>query len=120
MNAAELDRAIGDAHRAFIDTSTCIAYHSTAELAYPVASHLFERISDDDDPLRAYISVVSVAELLVRPIRAGDARLTRMHGFLQSFPNLHIVDADFGIAHQAANIRAVARLALPDALLIGT
>ena len=26
MNVAELDAAIGDAHRAFVDSSTCIAY----------------------------------------------------------------------------------------------
>src|SRR3954470_5862923 len=100
MNISELDRAIGDAHRAFIDTSTCIAYHSMSELAYPVANHLFERIADIADPLVAYISVVSVAELLVRPIRAGEPRLRHMHSFLREYPNLQILDADFEIAHQ--------------------
>jgi predicted nucleic acid-binding protein len=120
MNVTELDRAIGDAHRAYIDTSTCIANLSTTEAAYQAARHLFGRIADDSDPLVAYISVVSVTEMLVRPIRSGDSRLDLVTDFLQNFPNLHILNTDFAIAIQAANIRAVARLALPDALLVGT
>jgi predicted nucleic acid-binding protein len=120
MDIAELDATLGDAHRAFVDTSTCIAYQSTSEAAHPLARHLFGRIADPVDPLAAYISIVSAAEMLVRPIQAGDHRLTLVSDFLQSFPNLHMLDATFDVALQAANVRALTRLALPDALLIGT
>ena len=59
-------------------------------------------------------------EMLVRPIRAGAADLETVTGFLQEFPNLHLIDVDLSTALQAANIRALTRLAPPDALLIGT
>ena len=120
MNVAELDAEIGDARRAYIDTSACIAYHSTTERAYPLARHLFGRIADNVDPLVGYMSIVSASEMLVRPIRAGDHRLTLVTRFLRDFPNLYMVNADFEIALQAANIRVLTRLALADALIIGT
>jgi len=119
MDISELDAAIGNARRAFVDTSTCIAYHSTTEHAYPLARHLFGRIASTADPLVAYFSVVSASEMLVRPIRTAN-HLTAMHTFLHGFPNLQMVVADFEVALQAANIRALTRLALPDSLIIGT
>jgi|SRR5687768_5944842 len=120
MDVADLDAALGDARRAYVDTSTCIAYHSTTEHAHAAARHLFGRIADDADPLIGYISIVSASEMLVRPIRAADHRLRLVTKFLREFPSLTMVNADFEIAHQAANIRAVTRLALPDSLIIGT
>jgi predicted nucleic acid-binding protein len=120
MDIAELENALSDARRANVDTSTCIALHSTTEHAHPLARHLFERIADDADPLVGYISVVSAAEMLIRPIRAADHRLQLVTEFLRTFPNLYMVDTDFEIAHQAANIRAITRLALPDSLIVGT
>src|SRR5829696_6929519 len=107
MNAPELDYSIGDVHRAFIDTSTCIANLSTTETAHQVARHLFS-LADAADPLVAYISTVSVAEMLVRPIRRGDSSLDYVTDFLRDFPNLHILNVNVGVANQAANIRAVA------------
>jgi predicted nucleic acid-binding protein len=120
MDVSELDAALGSTHRAFVDTSTCIAYHSTSEHAHPLARHLFGRIAEKDDPLVAYFSIITASEMLVRPIRAADSDLTAMHKFLRGFPNLYMVDADLEIAHQAANIRALSRLALPDSLIVGT
>lgn len=120
MDIPELDAALGDARRAYVDTSTCIAYHSTTEHAHPLARHLFNRIADAEDPLVAYFSTITAAEMLVRPIRAGASDLTAMHRFLRGFPNLQMVDTDFQVALQAANVRAVTRLALPDSLIVGT
>jgi predicted nucleic acid-binding protein len=120
MNIAELDRLIGDAHRAFLDTSACVAYHSGGEIIHPLARHVVRRISSDDDPLVGYISVVTAAELLVRPMRGAAADLSLMHQFLRGIPHFQILDVDFEIAQQAATIRAVTRLRLPDALLVGT
>ena len=117
MDVAGLEQALAGAHRVFLDTSACIAYHSSAEAVHPLARHLFRRAADPDDPLTAYLSVVSAAELLIRPIRAGGRDLTFMHGFLRGFPNLHVLPVDLDVALQAANIRALTRLAVPDALL---
>ena len=120
MDVAALDRALEGAHRVFLDTSACIAYHSTAEAVHPLARHLFRRISDPDDSLTGYLSAVSAAELLIRPVRAGGADLTFMHTFLRGFPNLHVLPVDLDVALQTANIRALTRLPLPDAILSAT
>ena len=66
MDINEIDAALGSARRTFVDSSTCIANFSTMELAHPLARHVFDRVADDADPLMAYISVVSAAEMLVR------------------------------------------------------
>ena len=100
MNIAELDAAIGDAHRAFVDSSTCIAHFSTAEHTHPLARHLFGRVQDDADPLVAHISVVSCMEMLVRPIRAGSADLGLVSTFLRETPNLHLIEVDLSVALQ--------------------
>ena len=41
-------------------------------------------------------------------------------GFFRAFPNLHVVDVNLDIAIEAATLRAISRLALPDSLLVGT
>lgn len=120
MNIAELDAAIGDTRRAFMDTSVCIAFHSQDEVAHPLARHFFQRIEDGSDPLVGYLSVITAAELLVRPMRTAGPDLVAMHTFLRRLSGLFIVDVDFEVAHQAANIRALTRLHLPDALIVAT
>jgi len=120
VDVAALDHALQHIHRSFLDTSTCIAYHSTAESVHPLARHLFRRIADGADPFTGYLLVVTAAELLIRPIRAGAADLTFMHTFLRGFPNLHVLPADLDVALQAANIRALTRLPLPDAFLVAS
>lgn len=120
MDVNGLDDALQGMHRVFLDTSTCIAYHSTAEPVHPLARHLFRRIADPDDPIAGYLGAVTAAELLIRPIRAGGADLTYMHTFLRGFPNLHTLPMDLDVALQTANIRAFARLPLPDSILIAS
>ncbi len=120
MDIAALDAELGTARRIFLDTSSCIAYHSTAEVVHPLARHLFRRIADPDDALSGYISVVSAAELLIRPIRAGGADLTYMHTFLRGYPSLNVLPVDLDVALQAANIRALARFPMPDSILIAS
>src|SRR5438445_13541709 len=100
MQAVQLDRALGESQRLFLDTSACIAYHSAAEPVHPLARHLFRRIADPDDPVVGYISTVTAAELLIRPIRAGGRDLTFMHTFLRAFPNLQVLPMDLDVALQ--------------------
>jgi predicted nucleic acid-binding protein len=115
-----LDRALGDAHRILLDTSVLIAYHSTAERVHPLARHLLGRIEEDSDPLTGYFSVVSAAELLVRPYRRGHPELTLMHTFLAAFPNLEVLPMDLMVATQAATIRAITGIRMPDAIVIAS
>jgi predicted nucleic acid-binding protein len=120
MDVPALERSLGGAHRIFLDTSACIAYHSTAEPVHRLARHLFGRIADPSDPLTGYLSVITAAELLIRPIRAGGADLTFMHTFLRAFPNLTALPVDLDVALEAANIRAVTRLPMVDAMLVAS
>lgn len=120
MDIERLERDLHGVTRIFLDTSACIAYHSTSEAVHAGARHLFGRISAPDDPLTGYISTVSAVELLIRPVRAGGADLTFMHAFLRGFPNLHALPVDLDVSLQAANIRAVTRLPIPDALLVAS
>ncbi len=120
MTVAALDKAIGNAERVLLDSSALIAYHSHLERAHPLAKHLLNRIEDNSDSLRGFFSVVSAAELLIRPHRAGPAEFTFMHTFLTGFPNLTALPMDLPVATQAATIRSIAGLRLPDAILIAS
>ncbi|MBI4491569.1 MAG: type II toxin-antitoxin system VapC family toxin [Chloroflexi bacterium] len=120
MGLVELDAALGDAERVLLDSSTLIAFHTPLEQVHPLAKRLLERIERSSDPLRGYYSVVSAAELLVRPIRAGTDRFTFMHTFLTAFPNLTPLPMDLPVAVQAATLRATTGLPLPDAIIIAS
>jgi predicted nucleic acid-binding protein len=118
MATDDLDRALGDAERLLLDSSSLVAFHNSNEAVHPLAEHLLRRIEQDVDSLRGYISVVSVAEILVRPHRTSQAHFTYMHDFLFRFPNLTILPMDAVVAVQAATIRSSMRLALPDAMVV--
>ena len=118
MAVRDLDAALGSAERILLDSSTLIAFHNPAEQAHALARHLLNRIQHDADPLRGYCSVVSAAELLVRPIRAGSREFTFMHTFLTTFPNLATLPIDLPVATQAATLRATAGVRQPDALVV--
>lgn len=120
MPAAELDAALGPAQRALVESTAVIAFHTAADRTHALAKHLFARIEDPADPLAGFYSVVTAAECLVRPLRAGSAAHAYMHAFLTSFPHLHPLVVDFAVAQQAATIRASTNLKLPDALIVAS
>lgn len=120
MGSSDLDAALGAVERVLLDTSTLIAFHSAHEEAHQLAKHLMSRIESADDPLHAYFSAISAAEILVRPIRTRVDRFTHMYDFLTNFPHLSILSADLAVAAQAANIRALTRIPIADAFIIGT
>ncbi len=120
MTSAALDRALGDAHRILLDTSALIGYHSSAEVVHPLTRHLLGRIEDESDPLTGFFSVVSAAELLVRPYRRGTPELTLMHTFLTGFPNLTVLPIDLTVATQAATLRAITGIRMPDAMILAS
>jgi predicted nucleic acid-binding protein len=82
--------------------------------------HLLARVAAKSDPLQAYYSVLSAAELLVRPIRTGLSESAFMHTFLTDFPNLPGLPVDLTVATQAATIRATTELKLPDAIIVAS
>jgi predicted nucleic acid-binding protein len=120
MPLAALDAALGNRERILIDSSTLIAFHDRLERAHHVARHLLLRISADQDPLHGYYSVISASELLVRPIRTSTPTFTAMHAFLTTFPHLTILPLDLFVAMEAATLRAITNIRLPDALIIAS
>ena len=56
----------------------------------------------------------------MRPIRSGLDRFTFMHTFLAQFPHLTGLPVDMVVAVQAANLRAVTNLAVPDSVVIAS
>lgn len=71
--------------------------------------------------LSAVTSVVTLAEVLVRPLRDGNTSLvSELIESIHNYPNLRIVDLDSAIAVRAAEVRMATRLALPDAIHIAT
>lgn len=118
-----LDTTLGSTTSILLDSTSLIAFRAAQDATHALARHVLSRIERADDPLRGFYSVVSVAELLVRPVRAGPREEMYMHAFLTGFPNLgfpnlQALNVDFHVAHQAANLRAVRNVKTPDALIL--
>lgn len=120
MSVKALDSAIGDSERVLFDSSALIAFHTRREAAHPLAQHLLRRIEEDGDSLRGYYSVISATELLIRPLRTGVAEFTFMHAFLTTYPNLTLLPVDLTVATQAATLRAISGIRLPDAIVVAS
>ncbi len=114
-----LDREVRAGERLLLDTSVLVAYLAGDEPTSGAASAIL------DDLVRpgrnaAVVSTVTAAELLVRPIQAGTASARKVATFLQTFPNLVIRSVDFLVAAEAARIRALTGIRMPDALILAT
>ena len=70
--------------------------------------------------MRGYCSVISVSELLIRPIRTSQQAYAYMHSFLTTYPNLMILPVDLAVSLEAATLRSATGSRLPDALIVAT
>ena len=70
---------------------------------------------------RGVTSVISLAEVLVKPLRDGnEAAAAEYLRLLTSFPNLQLIELDRQIAEAAARLRATHGLPLPDMIQAAT
>ena len=97
----------------------------TAPLIYLLEDHpkyasLFEGLFEaaDRGHLRVAISTISVAELLVGPLKHGQDALAKRYE--KALAGFDIVPVSTEIAVTAARLRAASGLRLPDALLAAT
>jgi len=75
----------------------------------------------EQDRLKITLSVISEAELLVKPYREKNSTaIEAVSFFLEEFPNLKINLPNMEISRQAAKIRAESGLRLPDAMIVAT
>ncbi len=98
-----------------IDTSPFI-YHLQGEPGYSkITTDLFGAV--ENGVIRAVTSVITLMEVLVRPMSEGDAKAAEEYRILlRTFPNLSVRTIDDKVASRAADLRAAYRIRAPDAL----
>lgn len=102
-----------------LDTSVLIAYLKGDEPVSDAARVIVEElVAGGRNP--AVVSAISVAELMVRPLRHESGVPTALKTFLLGYPGLSVKSTDFLVAAEAARIRAVTTASLPDALIAAT
>ena len=70
MTIASLERDLQEGERLLLDTTSLIAYFDRGEAVSPLALHTIDTlVLTGRNP--AIVSMVSVAEVLVRPLRIG-------------------------------------------------
>lgn len=98
-----------------VDTSLFIYLMERHPEYGPAVRPLFE--AADRGESRLVTSAVTLLEVLVVPLRAGDAALARRyHTLLTRGRGLTLVDLDRPLLHAAAQLRATHGVRTPDAL----
>jgi predicted nucleic acid-binding protein len=111
--------AIAAGDELLLDSSTIIAYLNASEAASPAARFVLESLVATQRNL-ATVSAITVAEVLVRPMRELGTLPSGTKTFLLDFPGLSVRSVDFLVAAEAAAIRARTSLSMPDALIAAT
>jgi predicted nucleic acid-binding protein len=105
--------------RLLLDTSAVIAHLTGDEGVSVAASDVIDgAIATGRND--AVISAVTIGEVLQRPIASGQEAVDRVLGLLDSLEALQIRSVDFLVAAEAARMRGLMRLELPDAIVLAT
>ena len=116
---SELESAVPAGDRILLDTTCLAAYLDASEATHPVARHVIDEFVESGRN-EAVVSMITVMEILVRPLRASPPGHHTVLSFLRHHANLQAVPLDLQMAQEAASLRAEHRLTPPDALIIGT
>ena len=119
MSRATLASAIPPGASLVVDTSVALAYLTGTEPTSALATELFDAFVATGRNA-AWLSVITVQEILVRPFRGGPSAVVTAEGFLRHFAEIRLVEVSYDIAREAARIRAVSGIRAPDALIIAT
>ena len=88
----------------FIDTAPIIYYIEAHPQFGPLAKEVVSAFQSGD--LNAYSSVITLAEVLPKPIERGDEKLARRFAeFLKHGRNLTVIEISEGIAEAAGKLR---------------
>lgn len=112
-----LRRAISGHKLLMLDTMV-FSYHLFDHTRYaPLTALILEAI--ETGQVAGLTTTITLAELLTVPAQNGDRRAMREYElYLAHFPNLRIVPLDIALAREAAQVRAVTRLRMPDAIQV--
>lgn len=119
MSIATLDAALRGVRRIALDTSVWLAAADEDDPRRPCARWLLGEVERGRFSL-ALIPTLTVAEALVRPVRASLEEGVTAQTALRGFPNLTIGALDFDTAVEVAHVRAATTLKMPDAIVLGT
>ena len=101
-----------------IDTAPLIYHLEDIQPWSELTTIAFDLIAADQ--VKGFVSAISVAELLVKPLAAGAETAAPVEAFLLSMPNTTIAGIDYEVARKAAQVRARSTLRTADALLVAT
>jgi len=117
--ATALTDRLPEGDRILLDSSVLAAYLDGGERTSALAAELLDDlVRSGRNP--AVVSMVSVMETLIRPLRRLPAAHATVLGFYREFPNLVAAPVDLDVAAEAANLRVVFGLSAPDALIAAT
>lgn len=106
-------------NRILLDSSVLAAYLDGGERTSALATELHDGlVRSGRNP--AVVSMVSVMETLIRPLRRLPAAHGTVLAFYREFPNLVAAPVDLDVAAEAANLRVAFGLSAPDALIAAT
>jgi PIN domain. len=119
VTIASLEQALPAGDRLLLDTTMLAAYLDATEATHDLASHVIDvLVGTGRNP--AIVSMITVMEILVRPLRATPRGHHTVMAFIRGQPNLTAVPVDLQVAQDAASLRAAQRFSPPDALIVGT
>jgi predicted nucleic acid-binding protein len=119
VSLANLEQDIHAGDRILLDSSALIAYLNGGEPTSPVITHIVDDFLKRDRNL-VIISMVTVMDVIVKPLRVSASMGRHALNFVMHTPNLIPQPIDVNVAHQAALLRAGYNFKTPDALVIAT
>jgi predicted nucleic acid-binding protein len=119
LKRSAFESALRPGDRVLIDTSVLIAYLEPSDATHDAAAVLIDDFVKTGRN-QAVISMVTVMEVLVRPMRVAPSAVAHIHTFLTQWPNVTLQSIDLPVAQEAASLRATHNIATPDALIIAT
>jgi len=105
--------------RGLLDSSVLAAYFDGGERTSALAGELIDQHVPSGRNL-AVVSMVSVMETLIRPLRRLPAGHATVLSFFREMPNLAAAPVNLDVAAEAASLRVAFGLAAPDALIAAT
>jgi predicted nucleic acid-binding protein len=101
-----------------LDTNAFIYFLDGEQPYYDVLLPVFRRIQAGN--LSVIVSVITEAELLIRPERDDNQAARERIGDLLSEDGIYVVSVDRRIARRAAALRGRTRMKLADAIIVAT
>jgi predicted nucleic acid-binding protein len=102
-----------------LDTAPLIYYIEEHPIYLPVVTPFFEKL--DQGKIVVITSVITLSEVLVKPLRDGETKLAQQYqDILLNINGLTTVEVSVAIAEKAAQLRSQYSLRTPDAIQVAT